>query len=77
MPIVLYVLKPQKSDEMNVKPIQFLKEVRNEGRNVTWPKLSDTRKLTLVVFIFVVTISLFLTLADMIFSNTIRWIIGY
>ena len=62
---------------MSVKPLQFLKEVRNEGRNVTWPKMPETRKLTLVVFIFVVTISIFLTFADMIFSNTVRWIIGY
>lgn len=62
---------------MSVKPIQFLKEVRNEGRRVSWPNMTDTRRLTLVVFIFVVAISLFLTFADMIFSNIIRWIIGY
>ena len=62
---------------MSVKPIQFLREVRNEGRSVTWPKMPETRKLTLVVFIFVATIATFLTLADMVFSNTVRWIIGY
>lgn len=62
---------------MSVKPIQFLKEVRNEGRKVSWPNMTDTRRLTLVVFIFVIAISLFLTFADMIFSNIVRWIIGY
>ena len=62
---------------MSVRPIQFLREVRNEGRKVTWPKMTDTRRLTLVVFIFAVSIALFLTFADMIFSNLVRWIIGY
>ena len=62
---------------MSVRPIQFLREVRNEGRKVTWPKMTDTRRLTLIVFIFAVAISLFLTLADMVFSNLVRWIIGY
>lgn len=62
---------------MSVKPIQFLREVRNEGRKVTWPKMTDTRRLTLVVFVFVTAIALFLTLADMVFSNLVRWIIGY
>lgn len=71
------ICKHRKVKRMSVKPIQFLKEVRNEGRRVSWPNMTDTRRLTLVVFIFVVAISLFLTFADMIFSNIIRWIIGY
>lgn len=62
---------------MTLKAVQFLREVKAEGRKVTWPNLKDTRSLTLVVFIFAVAISLFLTFADMVFSYVTSWIIGY
>ncbi len=62
---------------MTMKAIQFAREVRAEARKVAWPNFKDTRSLTLVVFVLVVAISLFLTLADAIFSSSVRWIIGY
>jgi len=62
---------------MNVKPIQFAREVKAEAKKVTWPDLKSTRMLTIVVFILVIFVSLFLTFADMLFSTSIRWIIGY
>ena len=58
-------------------PMQFLREVKNEGQKVVWPGLKETRSLTLVVFIFVILISLFLTMSDAVFSSAVRWLIGY
>lgn len=60
-----------------VKPMQFLREVKAEGQKVVWPSMKETRGLTLVVFIFVIAISMFLTLSDAVFSTAIRWLIGY
>lgn len=60
-----------------VKPMQFLREVKAEGQKVVWPGMKETRGLTLVVFIFVIAISMFLTLSDAVFSTAIRWLIGY
>lgn len=58
-------------------PVQFLREVKAEGQKVVWPGLKETRGLTIVVFIFVILISLFLTLSDAVFSSAVRWLIGY
>jgi len=60
-----------------VKPLQFFREVKAEGQKVVWPGMKETRGLTIVVFIFVIAISLFLTLSDAVFSTAIRWLIGY
>lgn len=58
-------------------PLQFLREVKTEGQKVVWPGVKETRGLTIVVFIFVILISLFLTLSDAVFSSAVRWLIGY
>lgn len=62
---------------MATKPLQFLREVKAEGQKVAWPGLKETRGLTLVVFVFVIAISLFLTLSDAVISTAVRWLIGY
>ena len=62
---------------MAIKPAQFMREVRAEARKVTWPSFKETRMLTLVVFIFAVILSLFLTTADFAFSSIVKWVIGY
>ena len=58
-------------------PVQFMREVKAEGQKVIWPGVKETRSLTLVVFIFVILISLFLTASDAVFSSAVRWLIGY
>jgi preprotein translocase subunit SecE len=40
-------------------PIEFLQEVRDETRKVTWPSRRELGISTLLVFIFVVIASLF------------------
>lgn len=58
-------------------PVQFMREVKAEGQKVVWPGVKETRSLTIVVFIFVILISLFLTASDAVFSSAVRWLIGY
>lgn len=53
-------------------PMQFLREVRGEMRKVTWPDWATTRQLTLMVFLLVILISLFLVLVDAISGSAIR-----
>ncbi len=57
-------------------PIQFLKEVKAEGKKVTWPTRRETIISTIAVFIMVILMSMFLYFADQIISFVIRLIIG-
>ena len=55
-----------------MKPVQFAKEVKNEAKKVTWPSRKETMISTLMVFIMVVLVALFLYVADQL----IAWIIS-
>lgn len=50
------------------KTIQYLKEVKEEMKNVTWPTRSQTMFFTIAVIIVSVFIAYFLGLFDKIFS---------
>jgi preprotein translocase subunit SecE len=47
-------------------PVQFLQEVRDESRKVTWPSRKELTVSTLMVFIMVVVASLFFLGVDAI-----------
>ena len=59
-----------------VSPAKFLQEVRQETAKVTWPSWKETRMTTLMVFVMVVVVSVFLSLADWIIGNAMRLILG-
>jgi preprotein translocase subunit SecE len=48
------------------KVTRFFREVRAELRRVTWPTAADTRRMTLMVFVLVSIIAVFLLLVDML-----------
>jgi preprotein translocase subunit SecE len=50
------------------KTIQYLKEVKEEMKNVTWPTRSQTMFFTVAVIIVSIFIAYFLGLFDKIFS---------
>lgn len=50
------------------KTIQYLKEVKEEMKNVTWPTRSQTMFFTVAVIVVSVFIAYFLGLFDKIFS---------
>jgi len=54
---------------------EFLKGVRSEARQVTWPAWSDTRKATTVVVIFTVVCAGFLGGVDFLLSRLVEWVV--
>lgn len=53
-------------------PVEFLQEVRSEGKKVTWPTRKETMVTTAMVFVLVIIASLFFLASDMV----IRWLVG-
>ncbi len=51
-----------------IRTFRFLGEVRNEMRKVTWPKMEELRKATIVILIFVALIGVLIGLMDTILS---------
>ena len=48
--------------------IQFLRDVRNELRKVTWPSFDELKKATTVIVIFVTILGLAIGLMDSFFQ---------
>lgn len=57
-------------------PAKFIQEVQQETRKVTWPSWKETRMTTLMVFVMVVVVSVFLSFADWIIGNGMKLILG-
>ena len=57
-------------------PRQFADQVMQETRKVTWPSWKETRMTTLMVFVMVVVVSVFLSFADYLIGNAMRFILG-
>ena len=57
-------------------PSEFYRQVREEGRKVTWPSRKETGVTTLMVFIFVSIMAVFFLLVDTIASYGVRAILG-
>ena len=59
-----------------MKPIKFLREVKQEGNKIVWPTRKETLITTAMVFVMVIIFSLFFLLVDNIISWVIRSILG-
>jgi len=57
-------------------PIQFLQQVKAEGKKVTWPTRQETIISTLMVFVMVTIVAIFLFLVDQTVASIIQWILG-
>ena len=59
-------------------PIKFFREVRAEGRKITWPSRKETWITSVMVFIMVVLASIFFALVDgalsFILQQLLRWV---
>ncbi len=53
-------------------PAQFIKEVKSEGRKITWPTRQETTVSMIAVFIMVTISAIFLYFADQIIAFLIR-----
>jgi len=56
--------------------VEFLSQVRDEGRKVTWPTRKETVVTTVMVFIMVVVASLFFTVVDQAMRYLVTLILG-
>ncbi len=57
-------------------PIEFLKQVRAEGKKVTWPTRNETTVSTIMVFIMVFIAAVFLYFSDQVIAVAIRAIMN-
>ena len=58
------------------KFIEFLKDVTEEAKKVTWPGKKELTGATLLVIILILFISLFIALVDFILAFLLRGILG-
>jgi preprotein translocase subunit SecE len=61
---------------VRTSPAKFIQEVQQETRKVTWPSRKETVTTTIMVFIMVVIVSVFLSVVDYIIGNGMRLILG-
>ena len=57
-------------------PAKFIRQVRQEMRQVTWPTRKETGITTIMVFIMVALAAVFLTGVDWVFANLIQIVLG-
>jgi len=57
-------------------PLQYLREVKQEAKKVTWPTRKETTTSTIAVFIMVVIAAIFLFFADQVLAFTVSLILG-
>tara|TARA_R110002124_G_scaffold128669_2_gene289649 strand:+ start:1396 stop:1602 length:207 start_codon:yes stop_codon:yes gene_type:complete len=57
-------------------PAQFIQEVKLEAAKVTWPTAKETRITTVVVFLMVIFVALFLFFGDWLISLGIQFVLG-
>ena len=57
-------------------PFEFLQQVRDEGRKVTWPTRKEATVTTIMVFVMVVVTSIFFTVVDQVLRYAVTLILG-
>ena len=58
-------------------PVRFFKEVKIEGKKITWPTRQETTVSTIAVFIMVFIAATFLYFADQILAWGVQQIMGF
>ena len=67
---------PTRPAPKRIGPFEFLQQVRDEGRKVTWPTRKETRVTTLMVFVMVVVASVFFTVVDQVLRYAVTLVLG-
>lgn len=58
-------------------PIQFLRQVKQEVKKVTWPSKKDVTRATIMIILIVAFASIFFFFIDLIFGAIVRAIFRY
>lgn len=56
-------------------PLQFIKEARAELEKVTWPNRQQTTRLTLIVIVVSVLVSIYITSLDLFFTKIMELLV--
>ena len=64
------------ADERKTNPMQFLQQVQQEGRKVTWTTRRETIITTIMVLIMVFLAAIFFLLADQVLSWGVGLLLG-
>lgn len=56
--------------------LTFLKQVRTELLQVTWPTRAEITRLTFVVIVISVLVGVYLGFADYLFTLILEWIVS-
>lgn len=75
MQIVINVMNGTAMGKTN--PIQFLRQVKQEVKKVTWPSKKEVMRATIMVLVIVAIASTFFFLVDMFFAYVVRLIFQY
>ncbi len=62
--------------EKKTSPFEFFRQVKAETKKVTWPTRQETLISTVMVFIMVTIVAIFLFFTDQIVSYLIRLLLG-
>ncbi len=57
-------------------PLEFLRQVRQEVRRVTWPSRRETMVTTAMVFLMVIVAALFFFVVDQLLSRGVLLLLG-
>ena len=58
-------------------PAQFVRQVRQELKRITWATKKDTLFATITVLVMVVIASAFFFLVDLLLSNIVEYILSF
>jgi len=58
-------------------PAQFIREVRQEAKKVTWPSRRETGISTAMVFVFCIIAAIFFLLVDMLMQEGVKLLFGF
>ncbi len=63
-------------DERMKNPVEFLREVRQEGARITWPGRRETLSWALMIFAFVAVSAIFFLVVDKIIAWVVKLLLG-
>ncbi len=64
------------SDQKKTGPREYIRQVRDEVKKVTWPTRKETTASTIAVFIMVTFAAIFLFLADQVMAFLVQAILN-
>lgn len=57
-------------------PAQFIQEVRQEGKKVTWPSRKESTISTVMVFVMVIVSAIFFMIVDWALQHGVKFVLG-